>query len=427
MVRGPVFRYLAGMTKDTILIIEPDFSGHRWRYAEWVAQAANEAGYACVIATASANATHPLAQRIAAASEHSEHPADLQITFIDPPSQAQSRGLASLSYVRFFRYFQHIYRTVGREYGVVRVIVPYVDYFLYALPVLGSPFDSMPWVGITMRATFHHHEAGVRAPRRPFVNAIKSQLFLRALRTPHLRTLLTIDPTLGDWCAKHATTDSAPVQYLPDPSPDTPTPDPDDARYRLGLALYGQHVLVYGAISERKGIYELIDALTARADAPTLVIAGAQDMDVRAPLKRRLAQLSTPPVVFDRFIPAEMESDLFSACDVVWLGYKGHYGMSGVLVQSYRSGTPLIATADGLIGWFCKDGALGPVIDDLAVDSINQALDQALDWSSANPHTADGHLLERNTLSHFKQTLQSAIRENPDVLLADECREGAAA
>jgi glycosyltransferase involved in cell wall biosynthesis len=413
------------MTKDTVLIIEPDFSGHRWRYAEWAAQACIEAGYACVIATASANATHPLAQRLAA--HNADREADLQITFVDPPAQVQRRGLASLSYVRFFRYFQHIYRTVGREYRVVRVIVPYVDYFLYALPLLGSPFDSMPWVGITMRSTFHHHEAGVRAPRRPLVNAIKAHLFRRALRTQGLRTLLTIDPTLGDWWDKHAEPDSAAVQYLPDPSPDTPTPDPFDARERLGLALYGQHVLVYGAISERKGIYELIDALAARADAPTLVIAGAQDMQVRAPLNRRLAQLTTSAIVLDHFISTETESDLFSACDVVWLGYKGHYGMSGVLVQAYRSGTPLIATADGLIGWFCRNGELGPVIDDLSVDSINQALDQALEWGETNPRAASEHLLERNTLTHFMHTLQTALRENAGTWSADECREGAAA
>jgi glycosyltransferase involved in cell wall biosynthesis len=415
------------MTKDTVLIIEPDFSGHRWRYAEWAAQACLEAGYACVIATASANATHPLAQRLAAADPASGYSADLQITFVDPPAQPQKRGLGSISYVRFFRYFQHIYRTVSRENRVVRVIVPYVDYFLYALPLMGSPFGSMPWVGITMRATFHHHEAGVRAPRRPLVNAAKAQLFRRALRTEGLRTLLTIDPTLGDWWAKHAEPDSAAVQYLADPSPDTPKPDPLHARQRLGLTLYGQHVLVYGAISERKGIFELIDALTARSDAPTLIIAGAQDMAVRAPLKRRLAQLAQPPIVLDRFISSEMEADLFSACDVVWLGYKGHYGMSGVLVQAYRSGTPLIATADGLIGWFCRDGELGPVIDDLSVDAINQALDQALDWDGATPLAASGHLLERNTLSHFKQTLQAALREDSTAWSADECREGAAA
>ncbi len=31
------------MAKQTVLIIEPDFSGHRWRYAEWVANAYMEA------------------------------------------------------------------------------------------------------------------------------------------------------------------------------------------------------------------------------------------------------------------------------------------------------------------------------------------------------------------------------------------------
>jgi len=114
--------------------------------------------------------------------------------------------------------------------------------------------------------------------------------------------------------------------------------------------------------------------------------------------------------VLDRFIDSETEQDLFSACDVVWLGYKGHYGMSGVLVQAYRSGKPLIATADGLIGWFCRDGELGPVIDDLAPDSINQALDTVLESEWVRPDASNGHLLERNTLPHFKQTLQSAIQ-----------------
>jgi glycosyltransferase involved in cell wall biosynthesis len=403
------FATVCGMTKDTILIIEPDFSGHRWRYAEWAAEACVEAGYPCVIVTASANATHPLAQRLAAGNGANTC-SDLQIGFVDPPAEASRPGLGSLSYVRSFRYFQHIYRTVSREHSVVLVLVPYVDYFFYALPLLGSPFDNTPWLGITMRATFHHHEAGVRAPRRPLVNAIKGQLFRRAVRTSGLKTLLTIDPTLADWCASHPDPGAAPVQYLADPCPDVMPRDPWLARERLGFAAYGQFVLVYGSISDRKGIWELIDALALRDEAPTLVIAGAQTLAVRAPLLKALMQLTPAPVVLDRFIDSETEQDLFSACDVVWLGYKGHYGMSGVLVQAYRSGKPLIATADGLIGWFCRDGELGPVIDDLAPDSINQALDTLLESEWVRPDASNGHLLERNTLPHFKQTLQSAIQ-----------------
>jgi len=44
------------------------------------------------------------------------------------------------------------------------------------------------------------------------------------------------------------------------------------------------------------------------------------------------------PLVLDRLISEEQEADLFSACDAVWLGYMGHYGMSGVLVQAYHFG-----------------------------------------------------------------------------------------
>ena len=77
------------------------------------------------------------------------------------------------------------------------VVVPYVDYFFYSLPFLGSPFGKTPWIGITMRSTFHHHKVGIKAPDRPVVNAIKALLFKRAIRTTGLRTLLTIDPTLA--------------------------------------------------------------------------------------------------------------------------------------------------------------------------------------------------------------------------------------
>ena len=43
------------MPNDTVLIIEPNFSGHRWRYAEWAANAYMEAGYRCLIVTDPSN------------------------------------------------------------------------------------------------------------------------------------------------------------------------------------------------------------------------------------------------------------------------------------------------------------------------------------------------------------------------------------
>ena len=398
---------MANDTLDTVLIVEPNFTGHRWRYAEWAAAAYMEAGYRCVIVTDPANAAHSLAVRIAR-----ENRPELQIQFVEPLVHGHS-GFAKVSYVRFFCDFKHAFNAASRNRKVALVVVPYIDYFFYSLPFTGSPFGATPWVGITMRANFHHAKVGVKAPREPLVNAIKAQLFLRAIRAPGLKTLLTIDPTLTEWFARTGRAGpqagrSAAVQYLADPFPDAKATEPLAARQRLGLGS-GKHVLVYGAITERKGIQELVAALAQRkgSEPLTLVVAGAQDDETRAFLSSAGAAL--PAAVFmDRFITAEEELDLFSACDVVWLGYKGHYGMSGVLVQAYRFGKPVVATADGLIGWFCRTGELGPVVEDLSVASINRAFDKVFEARPAGV-LAGPHLLERNTLGHFKQTLRQAI------------------
>ncbi|WP_454727106.1 MULTISPECIES: glycosyltransferase [Cupriavidus] len=393
------------MPDPTALIIEHDFTGHRWRYVEWAMQAYREAGYHCMVATDPANREHPLARRLLAGQlPHTT------LLFVPAPAGAGT-GAGRVAYVRFWRMFRHAFRIASAERPASLVVVPYVDYFLYALPLLGSPFGAVPWVGITMRASFHHSKVGVKAPRQPLVNAVKTWLFRRALDTGGMKTLLSIDPTLPQWVAS-ASGRARAVAYLADPCPEAPPADPAAARARLGLGP-GRHLLVYGAISERKGIRELVAALAAHPRAPALVVAGQQDGDVRAFLREAGRTLSPPMVMLDRFISDEDEAALFCACDAVWLGYKGHYGMSGVLVQAYRAGKPVIATADGLIGWFCRGRELGPVLDDLSAAAIGRALDQleqceppAAPAIPAAPPRA--HLLARNTLSEFKQTLRRA-------------------
>lgn len=392
-----------------VLIVEPDFTGHRWRYAQWAAQAFAEAGQRCVIATVAANARHPLALTIV-----SERLPRIELALIDermPPS-ARAANVDRIPYVGRHRYFAHAYATVSARMSISLVLVPYIDYFLYALPFLGSPFRDTAWIGITMRTTFHHRHVGVNTPDRPLVNTIKAALFQRALRTRGLRTLLSIDPTLTQWSEQA----SAPVQrgariaYLADPFPDSQAGDAAQARARLRLGP-GPHLLVYGSITERKGIRELIAALEAMASAPTLVVAGQQDEATRAFLRTHGPRLTPAPVVMDRFIDSQTERDLFSACAVLWLGYKGHYGMSGVLVQAYRFDKRVIATSEGLIGWFCGEEAFGPVLEDLSPPSIAAAIRRAfapLTRFGAPTAGTRGSLLEHHTLDAFKRTLRDA-------------------
>ncbi|RKP51262.1 glycosyltransferase [Trinickia fusca] len=405
--------------RECVLIVEPNFTGHRWRYAQWAAEAFIEAGYACLIVTESCNEDHRLARKITQANR-----AELEIAFIDPPAPRRA-GLAMLEripYLRYHRYFHHAYELVNAFQPVARVVVPYVDYFLYALPFLGSPFGMTPWIGITMRSTFHHRKVGVKAPARPVVNAIKSCLFRQAVQVRGMRTMLSIDPTLPEWSIRWLGKRAAEVAYLADPFPDAHADDPAQARARLGLGT-GRLLLVYGSITARKGIRELVAALEQMPDAPTLVVAGEQDTDTREFLFAHRARLNPPPVMLDMFVTNEMEHDLFSACDVVWLGYKGHYGMSGVLVQAYRFGKPVIATAEGLIGWFCYGSQLGPLLDDLAPQTIERAIDavftqapeqaqHSADTDSQTQQDRHARLLERNTLVQFKRTLREAFDDD---------------
>lgn len=390
------------MEQDYVLIVEPNLTGHRWRYVEWTMQACTEAGYPCILATESANEDHRLARQIVAANR-----ADLQIAFVDPEERPQ--GLRqSNQYSRFHRYFRRVCRIVGRAQPIRLVVVPYVDYFFYALPFLGSPFGKTPWIGITMRSTFHHHKVGIKSPDRPIVNAVKALLFKRAIRTAGLRTLLTIDPTLPEWAARSASKTSAAIAYVADPFPDEHAENPVQARERLGLDPTQRYLLVYGAITERKGIYELVHALTRLEHAPTLIVAGEQDAGTRHFMRNHVRGLTPAPLVLDSFIANDVERDLFSACDAVWLGYKGHYGMSGVLVQAYRFGKPVIATEDGLIGWFSRRCELGPILSDLSSASIGKAITETMtSWPhapQATPSTRED-LLSRHTLGQFKQTL----------------------
>ena len=134
--------------------------------------------------------------------------------------------------------------------------------------------------------------------------------------------------------------------------------------------------------------------------------------DVRAFMASIGGGLFSRVRVFDQFISPEMEADLFCACDAVWVGYKGHYGMSDVLAQARRYGKTVIATDSGLIGWFAKRDRLGPLLRSLSAASINAAIDEAFELSgnapSAPQSDADELLLARETVDRFKKIVQTA-------------------
>jgi hypothetical protein len=397
--------------KPRALVIEPDLSGYRWRYVQWTIEALVEAGYECMLWTQPRHRDHPLilGYQVARAAVTVVTDRERGRRLARPSAWLNAAGMG----FGFYAAFASLYRHLTRSSRLDLVVVPDGDYLLNAVGVLGSPFGATRWMCIAMRQSFHLRDMGVRAPRRPLAQLLFKRLFYRALRGGNLSAVLTIDPTLSIW---HARTSSGgqypPVHYLEGPYPDADRVEQHEARARLGIG--GERcILVYGTVSDGKGIKELLYACMRRDEHPLILIAGEQTKDVRSFIDSIGGALFSRIKVYDQFISPEMEADLFCACDAVWVGYKRHYGMSGVLAQAHRYGKTVIATDSGLIGWCAKRDGLGPLLRNLSARSINTAIDEAfelggthrggaLQWDGAEPVSSD-------TVNHFKKIVQTTL------------------
>jgi glycosyltransferase involved in cell wall biosynthesis len=211
---------------------------------------------------------------------------------------------------------------------------------------------------------------GVKAPTGK-VEQVKKWLFGCLLRNPYLRALFTIDQTLFEYADTWTQEARSRLIYLPDLAVTKQSMSRAAARERLRIGHDAWVILVYGSLTKRKGIEVLLQASEC-SDFPTrchLLLAGKQAPDATAILQSahamRLRQADRLHEI-THYLGEEEESTAFAAADAVWLGYLGHYQMSGVLVQAGMMGLPSIACEEGLIGWLTarhQSGVVVPISD----------------------------------------------------------------
>lgn len=349
----------------TLLIIEPHFDGHRGGYVTWIAKAAADRSFSVKIATLSANLSHPLLGPLQELLG-----ANLEVIVLDKEEAIRSpESVVSLIF-KEFRYWRLLKRLYAKSTGPatsVTIFVPYLDYCTNAIALLGSPFGVTAWSGIVMRQAFHFREAGVEG-NETSLRWVKYRLFKRLLRSQHLRSLFTLDESLVKFVSVSKQKGAGKIVYLPDPAQHEQRFDRVSARSSLGIRRGAVVILVYGGISERKGISELLTALGTLCvnQEVDVIIAGRQSTSVRETIDSPefVSLVSTGQLHrIDRFLNVKEELAVFSAADIVWLGYRDFYMMSGVLVQAGQMSLPVIATSDGLIGRLTKTHGLGLVVD----------------------------------------------------------------
>ena len=341
----------------TWLVIEPQFDGHHFAYLERIVEGAIDRRIPLMVGVADDEQGERtmvgLRRRLGERTPE----------FVVAPSPKPCRVLIgplrlACNEVRRRKFFEDVYARALESRPINFVFLPYVDWALFAITVLGSPFERTFFSGITMRQRFHFHELGIRAAHDK-LNPAKGKLFRRFLRIPTLKTVFTLDETLPEYLLRTGAKGAEKVVHLPDPSDVKLDISRQEARSTLGLPNEACVVLVYGHLNFRKGIPRLVEWLSGDAvpQSVHLVAVGTQSTDVEALLAsgaaRRMEKEARIHAV-NRFVSDEDGEIFFRAAELVWLAYDNFDLMSGILVRAAQHGLAVVFHDRGLISRYAQ-------------------------------------------------------------------------
>lgn len=253
-----------------------------------------------------------------------------------------------------------------------------IGYFLsldhLSLPLgLGLGAGRRRLSGILFRPSVHYH--AISDYRPGFGERLrdwrKAVLYRGMLRNTSVESVLTLDPFFADYAVVHYP-DGDKVSVVPDPAFPTAGLAANDDLLPVAVPQGRLILLLFGALTERKGVLHLLDAmkiispLTAARIA--VVVAGKVAPEIRRDLSLRQARLrrEQPDLwlhVEDRWLDSPEITALVRRCDIVLAPYQRFVGSSGVLLWAARAGKPLLTQDYGLLGRLVRDHHLGLALD----------------------------------------------------------------
>ncbi|MDT8388526.1 MAG: glycosyltransferase [Thiogranum sp.] len=394
-----------------VLIIEPRMQGHHGIWIDWLARGLMERGLDVTIGTVRANRGHKIVTDL-----ENANPKGL-LTIVDLPLEEEngrSQGVIRLvkSEYKYWLLFNRMLRAARKLSPVDVVFVPYLDYCVHLIGLVGSPFGRLPWSGVIMRPTFHYQRVGVVAGATPLDRVKKASIF-RLLCNRTLLRCFSIDELLVRYLHQGTFRCRRSIVYLPDPVATISDISKKEAKAYFGIPMDCKVVLVYGALTYRKGIDALLEAVGSPTfdDTVHVLVVGCQDAEVRKLLSSVRNSLSLRIHQRNSHVTQEEEMAAFKAADCVWMGYRQHYQMSGVLVQAGVSGVPVLACEEGLIGYYTKKYGNGLVVKIADIDSVINALMHIL----KNPGEIAANAREARNV-YRKHDVKSAVESIANVV-----------
>ncbi len=266
------------------------------------------------------------------------------------------------------QYDWHLFGQYAQKLGASHGFIVRIDPFLPLLAA-GSALET-PLSGIVFGPRFHYGQFD-SAPGAEQAHLAEKFILARALRRRALHSLFFLDPfvieALGAFPEHHK------AVYLPDPVASVPAAAAGVQALikRLDIAPGRRVFLLFGHLTQRKGIEQVLDALAylpaALGEKACLLIAGTIDPAYATRLAGRIAEIrssSPAQIVTDfRFVPEAFVPSYFRLADVILCPYQQHAGMSGVILLAAAANRPVLGASYGLMGEMVRRHKLGLAVD----------------------------------------------------------------
>jgi glycosyltransferase involved in cell wall biosynthesis len=190
-------------------------------------------------------------------------------------------------------------------------------------------------------------------------------------------------------------------------------------REQLGVESGRIVFLLFGEISERKGVFELLHAcrlLSQRtAGRIAVLLVGSINQVIYSRLMIEIDDVSKNSsvqiIMEDNFVQEAEIWDYFDACDIALAIYQRHVGMSGILLRSAAAGKPVLSSNYGLLGQQVRSNFLGMTIDSSKPEEIARGMSKIVTSNQVPGFDTDSarYFASKNTPEAFGRTLYDAI------------------
>ena len=308
----------------------------------------------------------------------------------------------------------------AKRLGANQALIMCVDRFQLPLALqLPAPCDVS---GSYFRPTVHYHNLRFYKPfRGDRSRAWRQALLWRlACRHPRLKVLFSLDPLAVEPLQRLGRTK---VVHLPDPvecyEHSTGSCTSNKLRDELGIEEERRVFLLFGALDERKGIYQLLDSLTHlpvfELRRLCVLLIGQVRVADQAQLRSQIASISNSlPVqliLHNQFVAEEEVPLYFDIAHVVLAPYQRHVGMSGILMLAAALGKPVLASDYGLMGEIVRLRSLGITVDSTQASEIAKGISAFLAGEPREMFDSDSaaQFARENSAEAFAEVVWDAL------------------